>query len=389
MRKEKKLFSLILALLVTIVIIAGCAQTVPAEPKEAAEAADDSTKLGGEYKVTIGNGPYPMYQLFYVAKEMGIDELFGLDFELKTFTNSAPGYLATVRGDVDLTYGCIAEMVSVMKGVPEIRHFAPVGFFKGFFFVGRVGEMTPWDELVKEKGFEQAREIRRNEFKGKTIMIIPQKIPLVVDMLEQVGLTEDDVTFMNFADDQKGATAFMAGEGDLYIGGIPQQRKLVEQSDKYINVGGHEILGPAGVWYDTVASTDKFMIDNREAALRTLACMLLTEKFFYKDMQKFAELGAEEMSRLLGSTFSIDDFIEMQTEYDQYQTLELCISDVYNVDSVYYWRNPVEYTFAAAVKEGTLDETYAVDIYFGESEKLFFELLEREDLMKIIEENYN
>jgi hypothetical protein len=280
-------------------------------------------------------------------------------------------------------------MVSVMKGVPDIRHFAPVGFYQGFFFVGRKADWKSWDDLKAEKGLEEARKIRRNEFKGKVINIIPQKIPLVVDMLQQVGLTENDVKFMKFADDQKGATAFLAGEGDLYIGGIPQQKKLVEQSDKYVNVGGHEILGPAGVWYDTVATTDRFMVNNREAALRTFACMLLTMKYFYKDTQKFAELGSAEMSRISGSTFSVEDFTEMQTKYDQYQTLERCKSDVYNKDSVYYWRYPAEYTIKTAVKDGVLDESYTADKYFGESEKLFNELLARQDIMKIIEENYN
>ena len=398
-----KLPALILAFVFLTTAFAGCGQqnAGPAETEQqttTTAAATTTTQettiedenalpvLEGTYKVKVGSGPYPHYQIFHVAKEWGFDKLFGLEFEIKSFANSSPGYQACVRGEVDLTYGCIAEQVSVMKGVPDIRHFAPVGFYKGFFFVGRTGEMKSWDDLKAQEGLEKAREIRRNEFKGKTIMIIPQKIPLVVDMLEQVGLSEKDVKFMKFADDQKSATAFLGGTGDIYIGGIPQQKKLIDMEGKYVNVGGHEILGPAGVWYDTMSSTDKFMIENREAALRTFACMLLTEKYFAQDMEKFAEVGTAEMSRIAGTEFSIQDFIEMQTIYDQYQTLDLLQDEVYNPDSVYYWRKPVEYNLTMAIKDGTLDETYTADKYFGESEKLFKELLQREDLMKIINE---
>ena len=34
-------------------------------------------------------------------------------------------------------------------------------------------------------------------------MIIPQRKALILDAIAQVGLTEADVKFMNFADDQK------------------------------------------------------------------------------------------------------------------------------------------------------------------------------------------
>jgi len=262
--------------------------------------------------VRVGSGPYPHYQSFFLAKEWDIDDMFGLDFEISAFNNSATGYEACVRGDIDVTYGCIAEQVAVMSGAPDIRNFAYVGYFKGFFVVGRKGEMKEWSELVDEKGLDGAIDYRRNEFKGKTICVIPQKIPLVVDMLEQVGLTEDDVTFLKFADDQKGATAFMSGSGDAYIGGIPQQMTLTKM-DEFINLGGYEILGPAGVWYDTMASNDNFMLDNREAALRTLACMLYVEALFDRDQETFSQVCAAELTRLSGAEYSVNDFIKMQT----------------------------------------------------------------------------
>ena len=324
----KRTLAFVLMLMLLLTTVLGCTAT-PADPTEAAPSVvEDVPETSVEesqggftdvIKVRVGSGPYPHYQSFFLAKEWGIDDMFGLDFEISAFNNSAVGYEACVRGDVDVTYGCIAEQVAVMQGAPDIRNFAYVGYFKGFFFVGRKGEMTEWSDLVAEMGLEEAIEYRRNEFKGKTICVIPQKIPLVVDMLEQVGLTENDVEFLQFADDQKGATAFMSGSGDIYIGGIPQQMTLTKM-DEFINLGGYEILGPAGVWYDTMASTDEFMLNNREAALRTLACMLFVEGLFERDMQTFSEVCAAELTRLSGAEYTVEDFIDMQTIYDEYQT---------------------------------------------------------------------
>lgn len=397
--KRTLAYVLILMLLLTIVI--GCT-AAPAEPpadspettaptvdEEVFEMPTDEPQEGFSdvIKVRVGSGPYPHYQSFFLAKEWGIDDLFGLDFEISAFNNSAVGYEACVRGDVDITYGCIAEQVAVMQGAPDIRNFAYVGYFKGFFFVGRKGEMTEWSDLVAEMGLDEAIEYRRNEFKGKTICVIPQKISLVVDMLEQVGLSEDDVEFLQFADDQKGATAFMSGSGDIYIGGIPQQMTLTKM-DEFINLGGYEILGPAGVWYDTMASTDEFMLNNREAALRTLACMLFVEGLFERDMQTFSEVCAAELTRLSGAEYTVEDFIDMQTIYDEYQTYDLLDEGVFNPESHLYWMNPVAYNIRTALNDGILDDTMSLDeycnVYFGESEKLFKELQGREDLMALL-----
>lgn len=406
--RSPKTVALLLALIMIVSIFSvACSQpaeitttepaAAPAEPAqqpaEGAAAPEEAVEEDGLpvfddiLKVRVGIGPYPMYQVFSVAKEWGLDKICGLDIEIQSFVNTVPNYQACVRGDIDVSFGCVDEQVAVMNGVPDIRHFAPLGFYKGFFFVGRADSIKSWDDLKAEMGIEAAREYRRNEFKGKIINIIPAKEPLVVDMLEQVGLTADDVTFMEFADDQKGATAFLAGTGDFYIGGIPQQTNLLKQGgDKFVNAGGYEILGPAGAWYDTFSSTDSFMIDNREAALRTLALIYLAENKFNENPEAFAEVAAAALSKVSGAEFSVEEYLDMQLIYDEFQTVELCIERVYNPDSDYYWRKPVEYCLTNAIKKGTIDSSFTADKYFGEAEVLFNELLAREDLMKIINE---
>jgi len=348
------------------------------------ETTTEQQKPQETYKVKVGIAPYPMYQVWVLAKEWGIDKEFGVELELKTFASTAPGAQAAVRGDVDISANCIAEHLAAIKGAPELKHFSSVGFFKGFFYVGRKGKIKPWEELKAEMGQEAAKEYRLNEFKGKTFCIIPQRKPLILDTIAQVGLTENDVKFMNFGDDQKAATAFLSGTGDFYIGSLPQQQKLVKMEDQFVDAGGSDILGPAGLWYDTMVSTDRFMKNNREAALRALAVMYATIREFDKDPQKFAEIASKKLSEIAGSEFTVEDYLEFQTKYDDFLSIEECKEGMYNKSSNLYWKYPVEYYIDLSIQDGLLDERVSPEEYYGEGEKLFFELLERDDLMELI-----
>lgn len=394
MKKNKfRLLSTILVLMLIIGTFTGCTKSSTQEPSqdtattettETAEVPDGTEELQEIYDVNIGITPYSMYQVFTYAKETGLDKKFGLNFSIKPFTGTSTGAQALTRGDMDISAACIAEHLSAVKGSPTLKNFGPVGYFKGFFFVGRSDAMKEWSQLVEETGdIKTAKEQRLNEFKGKTFMIIPQRKALILDAIAQVGLTEADVKFMNFADDQKAATAFLSGTGDIYIGSLPQQRKLVRM-EEFIDIGGSDILGPAGLWYDTMMATDKFMINNREAAIRTLAVMLTAAKEFDDNSQKFAEIAAANLTQISGSEFAVEEYLEFQTKYDDLISLKEATDGFYNKDSELYWKHAVDYNIELLISEGTLDDSVTSDGYYGESEKLFMELLQREDLLQLM-----
>ena len=385
---NKKALICIAMLLVASMLLTACGSKVE-EPAENTPGATQGTPAAEPeppqemYKVTVGVAPYSMFMLWHVAKEWGVDEEFGLDLNLKDFAQTSPASQALARGDVDLVTTCIAEHLSIIKGAPNIKAYSSLGFFKGFFFVGRAEDMVPWDDLVAEKGLKTAKAERLGEFAGKSFCIIPQRKPLIIDAIKQVGLTEDDVTFVNFADDQKAATAFMTGEGDFYIGSLPQQQKLVDM-DEYINVGGVDILGPAGVWYDTMVSTDDFMVGNRESALRALALLYRMVELFDEDPDAFSETAAAELSVLTASEFTPEAYKTFQTVNDDFLSIEECEATMYNPDDPLYWKNPVEFYIDLSVESGDLGEAVSADEYYGESEALFNELLSRDDLMDLI-----
>jgi ABC-type nitrate/sulfonate/bicarbonate transport system substrate-binding protein len=391
MKNNMKLISMLITLMMVLTFFAGCgAQQAEQAPTTQAPAVETTaeTPATGEApaeltKVRLGLTPYPMYPLYSIAKELGIDKEFGLDIETKVFTGTATAAQALTRGDMDITSSCIAEHLAAVKGSPSITNFTPLGNFKGFFFVGREKDFTPWEELVAKVGVEAAKVQRLNEYKGKTFCIIPQRKPLIVDALNQVGLTEKDVKFMNFADDAKAATALLSGTGDIYIGSLPQQRAITQEKG-YVNVGGAEILGPAGLWFDTMTSTDDFMTKHRETALRMLAVQFATVAEFDRDTDNIAKIGSKYHTQNSSIDTPPEEWKLFMTKFDDYVSLEEAKEGFYNPESKLYWKIAVEYNINALIADGTLDKGTSPDKYFGESEKLFNELLQRQDLLDMI-----
>lgn len=394
MKKALRLLVVMLLVVSLVVQFAGCGSgsktddaPQPQESEAKADATDDSEAPAEPKeleKVRIGITPYPMYVVFAVADELGIDHDLGIDLDIEVFTGTSTGAQALTRGDIKITSACIAEHLPLISGSPDIVNFAPVGNFKGFFYVGRESEFTPWEELVEKEGsVEAAKETRLNEFKGKTFCIIPQRKALILDTIAQIGLTEDDITLMNFADDAKAANAFLSGTGDIYIGSLPQQRSLVAQ-DGFVNIGGQEILGTAGLWFDTMLTTDKFMEEERETALRLYSTMLASINAFYDDQDGYSEIAAKIFTDLSGVETPAEEWKTFMTEFDELVSVENAGKEFYNKEDPMYWGNVVDYNIELLVAQGDLEEGVTGEQYFGGGESLYSELMTRDDLLEII-----
>ena len=336
-------------------------------------------------KVRVGITPYSMYVIWKIAQELNIDDEFAIDLNLIPFAGTAQGAQAAVgRGEVDITASCIAEHLTSTVGAPNLVNFNVVGFFKGFFYIGRATDLQPFEVLVAEHGLEVAKNKRLNEFKGKTFSCIPQRKALIVDTINQIGLTENDINFLYFADDQKAAAAFLAGEGDFYIGSLPQQKALLKE-EGFINAGGTDILGPAGLWFDTMMTTKEYLDRNKATSLNIMAVFFSAVNEFYKDPHAVAPIAAKYLSETTGSQYTTDDWLDMQLNYDFFVTLEEARDGFYNPESPLYWRIPVDYYLELLTIDGTLVNPESAHFYYGQSQELFEELLSNADLVAKIE----
>jgi ABC-type nitrate/sulfonate/bicarbonate transport system substrate-binding protein len=322
-----------------------------------------------------------MFMLWPVAHELGIDAEFGLNFEIHEFASADVANISLARGDLDIVGSAISFHLAAVQGAPQLIGFSSLSIFNGFIFVGRAGEVVPYATLVEDMGADAAWSSRLNEFKGKGFCIVPQNRALLADTLSQVNLTLDDVTVYEFADDPTAAAAFEQGTGDFYIGSLPEEQRLLGMPDKFVNAGGSEILGPTGLWYDLMITTEDFMDNNQDVALRIIAAMYKTINLFNSDRQQFAELAAAELTSFTGTAYTADDYIAFQTVYDNFLTISDLQAGMYNPDSPLYWKNPVQYNINLAVEQGTLSHAISADDYYGKQIALFNELLTRQDLM--------
>jgi len=335
-------------------------------------------------KVRVGVTPYSMWQIWSTAHELGFDKEFGLDFEIKEFTSDPNGVRALITGDVDITSNAMPQLITDHSAAPQVVSFVPVGYFQGFIFVGRKDKTRPIDELINEMGAAEAKEFQLKEMKGKTFLVVPPFKPLVLDAINQVGLKEEDVKFQFFSDDQKAAMAFITGSGDFYIGSLPQERRLLEMSDQFINAGGSEILGPAGLWYDIQCASQKFIHENKETSLRLIAVKYRATRFFDLKQEEFAEIASKTLSRLTGGNFPVEEYITLQTVYDDFLSIEESLAGCYNSYSPLYLKNPTEYYLKMALEAGDIKEAYPPEEIYKDAEDLFYELLTRRDLLEKI-----
>ena len=372
---KKRLLSILLVLSMIFVLV-GCGNTKSTESDDSGESTEEITKVG------IGITPYPMYAVLSVAHEVGLDKEYGLDLDLQVMSSTSAGAQSLVRGDVVVSASCIQEHLACVSGSPNLVNFTPLGDFKGFFFVGREGDLSSWDELVEEKGgdIKAAKEERLNDFKGKTFCIIPQRKALILDALAQVGLTEADVTFMNFGDDAKAANALLSGTGDFYIGSLPQQRSLMNQGG-FINVGGSDILGEAGLWFDTWMTTAEFLENDEETALKLQALIFGSINAFDTDPEGFSEIAAKLFTETSGTETPTEEWLTFMTEFDDLVSIDEAKDGFYNADSDRYWEKTVEYTTQTLVESGDLPEGTDGKQYYTAGEELFNKLLKNDELV--------
>jgi ABC-type nitrate/sulfonate/bicarbonate transport system substrate-binding protein len=168
--------------------------------------------------------------------------------------------------------------------------------------------------------------------------------PLLRATLDQGGLTMDDVEVVNFADDEKAALAMIGGTGDFYIGGLPSEINLLSNHpDEFILIGGAEILGPAGLWYSQIASTEAWLAGNEDAALKIMAMSYRYNRYIQEARDQVLPVVVEAMNAHsgVGTTeeelnFIFDTFLDFRTYQQDQET-------TYNPESPLFWENSAIY----------------------------------------------
>ncbi len=290
--------------------------------------------------VKMGITPYFDYMPWVLAKDMGFDKELGIDLQPVTVATTPQGVAAMRQGSVDVVSSCHVCDFPLYKSVPSLRSWLITDQFKGFIVIGRKGTQT-YHDVVAGSDPKTAKENILKGFSGKTFALMPASFkPLLSSALSQAGMKYEDVKILEFGDDAQAALAFQRGEGDYYMGSLTQEIKLLSSPDKYVNVGGSEILGPAGLWYSTMVSTDDWLKANNDTVVKLSAIWFRVSRYLNENYEQAAPKLIAINNDRAAASFTPDEFKAMFSLLS-FPTLESASSTVFSKDSDLYWKNSV------------------------------------------------
>ena len=270
--------------------------------------------------VRIGGGDRYPNNLWAASKELGIAEQLNIDLDI-----SGEQFLpitALQRGQFDLIAACPACALGLYETMPEFRNWITACQWKGFQVVGRADPDTgrpaykPWEDYLVETGgdVERANQLFSASLAGRSFAILePAGHPVLEALLHAGGIDLDAVEVIGFATVTEAADAFVGGEGDYHIGdGIQMHRMLTdpELKDALVPAAPFHAFGPAGLWYSTFASSDHWLAENEETALRLLAIWYRTTRYLHNRTEMVLAPMHEAVRRAGGEVVSDEDLID-------------------------------------------------------------------------------
>jgi len=230
-----KLKALISISAISVLALVGCAQ-----PGETPSASGELRKL------VVGVSPFQDTYIPIVGVEKGWFEEVGLDVELKTLAwNSVVP--AIISGDVEVALNNTTGVVSAANAEPNLVYaYGWNPFTEGSALMirpdGSVRSVDSWEDELGDR--DAARTAMVESLRGKTIVttLSTDMGKQIVDALSSVGMTSEDVNFVDM-DPDTGLAAFLSGTGDAYLGGIPQRFKSLQEG-MIIGISGPDLAAP-------------------------------------------------------------------------------------------------------------------------------------------------
>lgn len=292
--------------------------------------------------VRIGVGPFLDNQTLDLAQELGFPQELGLTIQSTILPSNNAIYQAIRTGNIDIGAGTLRGLQPIIKSAPELRNFMFKDQFLGFFFVGRKGRTPVYADLIaKGVAPAQAKQQVLQSFIGKSFDLIKQQnfAPLASG-LRAAGIDPAKVKINDFSDDAKAALAFEGGQGDFYTGALPQQSKLLlDHPGQYVNVGGYEILGPAGLAYDTWATSQHFLATKPDVAKKLVAIQLRTARYIRERLNQAAPKLAALVTKASSTSLPVATVKLLASQFTKFLTPADLTSGVFDPASPVFWQN--------------------------------------------------
>ncbi len=211
-KEAKRVLALLLVLVLSLGSLSGCSGGKEAE-EPGSEGEETAAQETGEMEqITVSVHPSGHGLPAYIADQMGFYEEEGLDVETLVYIGAPPQMEAYEAGAWDIgTTGFGGIILGVAKSSMQIIGLSiDSGLVMGLF--------AREDSDIVQAGYNEETGCygTADEWRGKEVLYTQGTITdiMLVDVLERMGLTMDDVVRTNM-ESSPAITAFKSGSGDL------------------------------------------------------------------------------------------------------------------------------------------------------------------------------
>lgn len=303
---------IIIGLLLIAGIIVGC--TISSN-QNTQQNAQQSTKLS---KVRYGVSPFQDTLVPIVGREKGWYREEGLDVEF-----SVLGWTEVMEalsaGQIDVAINNISSVVATHQQNPNLIYYYGFNpFDNGFALMVRSdGKIKTLQQMLQQyPDRETAIRMTAQQLKGRTVVTTGK-----TDMEQGVAAAarrggldfRKDIKIIDLNPDE-GLAAFLRGEGDAYIGGIPQRTKAAKEGMVEMLTGAD--LGPPPI--NGLVTTKQYAEAHQEELLKLLRVWFRTVNHINNNMDDGASVIIKEMNAASGGNFTVEDFRKFWNNYESY-----------------------------------------------------------------------
>lgn len=288
--------------------------------------------------VTYGISPFQDTLVPTLGKTKGWYEEEGLDvtFKILGWTEVQE---ALAAGSIDVAINNISSIVATHEKRPNLVYFYGFNTFdNGFALMIRPdGKFKTVMQIEKDLGDHEAAVVAAaKQLKNATVITTSN-----TDMEQGVaaaarrgGLDFIKVKIIDLPPDE-GLAAFLSGQGDMYIGGIPQRTRAGKEGMLEMLTGAD--LGPPPI--NGLVTTREYAKAHQDVLLTLLHVWFRCVQFIDKNMDEGGTILVEELNKHTGAKFTLDDFKKFWNNYEHYPPTPADIEkEILNPNGRNYWK---------------------------------------------------
>jgi len=276
-----------------------------------------SAACGGMTNIRIGISPFQDTLLPSVGEKLGWYKQNCLNV---SFVNVSWDAMMTTMASrsIDVAVYNTTGVISTYHIAPNLVFAYPWDIFdQGAAMMGRPGRGLKTFAQFRAQGLSRqaASTATVRQLKGRTVVTT-----LGTDMgedlvmaLHRAGMSLSDVHVLNLATDQ-GLAAFLRGNGDAYIGGIPQRTRLV--ADHYLTLlAGPDLTAPP---VNGFVTTRAFASQNRDALLRLIHVTYMIIRYTQAHTGLVGQFITSTLNKQTAAGMKPSDFISFWQHWEHY-----------------------------------------------------------------------